>query len=99
MEGHSVRIYENIGKDRLIVIAAGVTFYSLLAIFPAIAAQVAIYGLFADPSTIAGQVDALSGVIPEGAIHVLRLAGRSDRLHDVDLVIHGGDLDGRGVRR
>jgi hypothetical protein len=31
---------------------AGVTFYSLLAMFPAIAAVVAIYGLYADPAAI-----------------------------------------------
>jgi membrane protein len=66
-----LRVYENVGKDRVIVIAAGVTFYSLLAIFPAIAAVVAIYGLFADPSTIASQVNALSGVFPGGAIDVV----------------------------
>jgi membrane protein len=34
-----LRVYNNIGKDRIITIAAGVTFYSLLAMFPAIAAM------------------------------------------------------------
>ena len=33
-------------------VAAGVTYYTLLAIFPALAALVSIYGLFADPATI-----------------------------------------------
>src|SRR3954452_2427182 len=28
-----LRVYENIGKDRVIAIAAGVTFYSILALF------------------------------------------------------------------
>lgn len=67
-----VRIYRNIGEDRVMLVAAGVTFYALLAIFPAIAALVALYGLFADPSHIAGQVDALSGVLPSGALDVIR---------------------------
>jgi membrane protein len=67
-----LRIYDNISKDRIIVIAAGVTFYSLLAIFPAIAALVSLYGLFADPSTMAGHLDTLSGVAPSGAIDVIR---------------------------
>ena len=40
-----LRVYANIGKDRIITIAAGATFYSLLAMFPAIAAVVTIYGL------------------------------------------------------
>jgi hypothetical protein len=46
------RIYQNIPEHRILAIAAGVTFYALLAIFPGIAALVALYGLFADPSTI-----------------------------------------------
>jgi hypothetical protein len=45
-------VWKNTRKDRVIVVAAGVTFYSVLALFPAIAALVALYGLFADPSTI-----------------------------------------------
>jgi membrane protein len=35
-----LRIYKNIGEHRVIAIAAGVTFYVLLAIFPAVAALV-----------------------------------------------------------
>jgi hypothetical protein len=52
----------NIPKHRDIVIAAGVTFFVLLAIFPAIAAMVAIYGLLADPSTVSQHVNDLSFV-------------------------------------
>jgi membrane protein len=67
-----VRVYNNIGEDRVMLVAAGVTFYSLLAIFPAIAALVALYGFFADPSQIAGHLDAASGVLPSGALDVIR---------------------------
>jgi membrane protein len=67
-----LRIWKNIGEDRVMLVAAGVTFYSLLAIFPAIAALVALYGLFADPSQIAKHVDTLSGVLPGGALDVIR---------------------------
>jgi hypothetical protein len=38
-----------IGRDNLTLVAAGVAFYAMTAIFPAIAAFVSIYGLFADP--------------------------------------------------
>ena len=55
------RVYEEFGKDRIISVAAGVTYYALLAIFPAIAALVSIYGLFADPATIQEHLNALSG--------------------------------------
>jgi membrane protein len=65
------RVYQNIGSDRVVALAAGATFYSILAVFPAIAALVALYGLFADPNTIAAHLDSLSGMLPEGALNVL----------------------------
>jgi membrane protein len=65
------RVYYNIPKHRVIAIAAGVTFYVLLAIFPGIAALVAIYGLVADPSTIGQHLNDLSGVLPGGATDIL----------------------------
>ena len=37
-----MHVYENIGRHRILAIAAGVTFYALLAIFPAIAAIVTV---------------------------------------------------------
>jgi len=67
-----LRIYSNISEHRVIELAAGVTFYSLLAIFPAIAALVAIYGLFADPAMLASQLNQLSGLLPAGALDVIR---------------------------
>ncbi len=66
------RVYANIGEDRVFLVGAGVTFYSILAIFPAIAALIALYGLVADPATIAKQVDMLSGLLPGGALDVMR---------------------------
>lgn len=41
--------FTTISEHRIIALAAGVTFYTLLAIFPAIAALVAIYGLSRTP--------------------------------------------------
>jgi membrane protein len=65
------RVYHNIPKHRVIAIAAGVTFFALLAIVPAIAAVVAIYGLFADPSTVSQHLNDLSNVLPGGATEVI----------------------------
>jgi membrane protein len=65
------RVYEEFGKDRVMSVAAGVTYYALLAIFPAIAALVSIYGLFADPATIQEHLNALSGVMPGGALEIV----------------------------
>jgi membrane protein len=65
------RTYEEINKDRILAVAAGVTFYALLALFPAIAALVSIYGLFADPETIQDHLNSLSGVLPNGALEII----------------------------
>jgi membrane protein len=65
------RIYANIGDDRVVAMAASVTFYAILALFPAIAAVVALYGLFSDPRTISSHLESLSAVLPGGAMQVL----------------------------
>lgn len=67
-----LRIYGNISEHRILALAAGMTYYSLLAIFPALAALVAIYGLFSDPGSIANHLDQVSGFVPGGAIDVAR---------------------------
>jgi membrane protein len=66
------RVYDGISEDRILANAAAVTFYALLALFPAIAALVSIYGLFADPASIQQHLDSISGVLPGGATDVLR---------------------------
>jgi membrane protein len=63
--------WRGISEDRIFANAAGVTFYALLALFPGIAALVSIYGLFADPSTIAAHLDSLSNILPSGALAVV----------------------------
>jgi membrane protein len=78
LEGYFLRIYQNVSDHRIAAIAAGVTFYALLAIFPGIAALVALYGLFADPSTISKHLTGLSSFLPGGAIDVI--GGQLQRL-------------------
>jgi membrane protein len=65
-------VFSGIAKDRIFLIAAGVTFYTILALFPGIGALVSIYGLFANPSDIAAHLDTLAGFAPGGAVDVLR---------------------------
>jgi membrane protein len=75
-----LRVWKEASKDRLVSVAAGVTFYTLLAIFPAIAALVSLYGLFADPAAISSHLQSMQGVLPGGALEVVgdqvkRIAG------------------------
>ena len=65
------RVYEEIGRDRVLLVAAGVTFYLLLAFAPALAALISLYGLFADPATISEHVSLLQGMVPGGAMEIL----------------------------
>ena len=69
--------------DRLPSVAGGVTFFTLLALFPAIGVFVSLYGLFADVETVRQQLRELAGVIPREALGVVgdqmeRLAGREE---------------------
>ena len=64
-------VRDAITKRRIVAVAAGVTFYSLLAVFPAIAALVSLYALFANPAMINQQL-AVAGFLPGGAIDVIR---------------------------
>lgn len=58
--------------DRVLSVAAGVTFYALLAVFPSISALISLYGLVLDPSGLQEQMQAASWVLPSGAIEVMR---------------------------
>ncbi|AHG48524.1 ribonuclease (plasmid) [Rhizobium leguminosarum bv. trifolii CB782] len=65
------RVYHEVLNDRVTLIAAGVTFYLLLALFPAMAALVSLYGLVADPITISEHLRELAGLLPPGAFDLL----------------------------
>src|SRR5437763_7671352 len=67
-----LRVFRGITDDRILANAAAVTFYALLALFPAIAALVSIHGLFADPASIEQHLDSVSGMLPGGAVDVIR---------------------------
>lgn len=59
-----IRTYKEFNEDQLPMIAAGVSFYTLLAIFPGLAAFVALYGLFADVAEAQKHLQVLSHFLP-----------------------------------
>ncbi|WP_432761519.1 YihY/virulence factor BrkB family protein [Rhizobium calliandrae] len=65
------RVVSEVSDDRVTLIAAGVTFYLLLATFPALTALVSLYGLVADPTTISEHLRVLLGVLPPGAFELI----------------------------
>jgi membrane protein len=66
------RTYQRFNDDRLLATAAGVVFFGLLAVFPAVTALVSFYGLFADPSTISANLQTLSLMLPDGSFGIVQ---------------------------
>jgi membrane protein len=78
-----VRSYHSFEENRLVALAAGVTFYSLLALFPAIGAGVSFYALFADAGTIGKHLSLVADIVPAGVLDLIgneiaRIAAKSD---------------------
>ena len=66
------RTYQRFNDDRVLATAAGVVFFGLLAVFPAVTALVSFYGLFADPSTIGANLQTLSLLLPDGSFQIVQ---------------------------
>lgn len=86
------RVKEDVAEDNLSMIAAGAAFFGLLAMFPAIAAFVALYGLFTDPATATAHTQQLAGFAPDEARAVLdeqlqRVTSTADRTLGIGAVI------------
>ena len=64
--------YQRFNDDRLLATAAGVVFFGLLAVFPAVTALVSSYGLFAEPSTIGANLQTLSLLLPDGSFGIVQ---------------------------
>jgi membrane protein len=67
-----LRVWRDLGPDHVGLMAAGVAFYGLLALFPAVTAIIGIAGLVFSPQDVAGQMGAVITVVPaEGAQIIL----------------------------
>ncbi|MBW3096343.1 YihY/virulence factor BrkB family protein [Pseudohoeflea coraliihabitans] len=64
-------VKDAIGADRVSLVAAGVAFYGLLAIFPAITALMALAGLIVEPAQIAQQIEAAADIMPQDAAQIV----------------------------
>lgn len=61
----------SISSDHVSIVAAGVAFYVMLGIVPALAATISLYGFFADPHDIQEHFSALQDVMPAEANQLL----------------------------
>lgn len=80
------RTWREFNDDRIPAVAGSVAYLCLLAVFPALAAFVSLYGLFSDVEAVREQLQSLAGILPRGAVEfmgdqMMRLAeGRDERL-------------------
>jgi membrane protein len=63
----AMRTWRSIADDHVSVVSAGVAFFGLLAMFPALAALVAVAGLVMTPADVQEQLSSLAGVLPDEA--------------------------------
>ncbi|MBV9248992.1 MAG: YihY/virulence factor BrkB family protein [Acetobacteraceae bacterium] len=78
------RVWQEISDNSIFLVAGGVTYAVLLALFPALAALVSIYGLVLDPGQIEQQVNTLSGVLPDETKKMI-----ADELHQLASASNG----------
>lgn len=67
-----VEAVRHANRKSLSLVAAGVAFYMLLAIFPGVAVAVAVTGLVADPALLSVLVDDLAPFAPAGVADLMR---------------------------
>ncbi|MBO0663949.1 YihY/virulence factor BrkB family protein [Jiella sp. MQZ9-1] len=67
----AARIYVSFFEDRVMLIAAGATFYLLLALFPAFAVFVSFYGFVSDPKTISDHIAFIGQFLPQAGTQLL----------------------------
>jgi membrane protein len=65
------RTYQAISRHRLGLLAAGVSFYMLFAIFPGLTALISLFGLLADPATVSQQFQPMRRILPEQAWSII----------------------------
>lgn len=73
-----LRVKDQVSKDNLSIVAAGVAFYLFLALFPTLVAIISIYGLITEPAEVEQHMAQLSGILPGSAQEII-----SDRLQNI----------------
>ncbi len=79
------RVFARLGPDRVGLVAAGIAFFGLLALFPGMAALVAVAGLVVDPATVADEIGTTLSALPPSARAIL-----TDQVNEVAAAETGG---------
>src|SRR5688572_5979502 len=66
------RVKDQLDADNVSIVAGGLALFALLAVFPSLAAAVAIYGIIASPDAIAAQMQSFAGLLPPATVEILQ---------------------------
>lgn len=74
---------EEIGRDRVLAVAGGVTFYALLGVVPAITALISVFGLVLSPAEVPGLLAPVTSLMPAEAATLItdqatRISGKAN---------------------
>ncbi|MGA8708219.1 MAG: YihY/virulence factor BrkB family protein [Steroidobacteraceae bacterium] len=61
-----MRVWQDLSRDNVSLVAGGLAMYSLLSVFPALAAAVSFYGILFSPKDVIQQMSGFAGVLPPG---------------------------------
>jgi membrane protein len=67
----ALRVWDKLSEDHVSLVAAGIALNSLLAVFPALALAVSIYGLFSSPADVAADMRPFFEILPPEAAKLL----------------------------
>ncbi len=70
-------VFDRFGRDNISLVAAGVAFYVMLSIFPALAAMVSLYALVGNPDDVASRISDYGNLLPPEALKLI-----TDGLHN-----------------
>ena len=65
------RVFTKVMEQNVSILSAGVAFYAMLALFPALGALVTVYALIADPADVATHFEQLSGILPVEVANII----------------------------
>jgi membrane protein len=87
-----VRSWGEVSDHNIFLVTGGVTYAVLLALFPGLAALVAVYGLLLNPTQVEAQVALLANVLPPESAKMI-----GDELHSLVTASNGSLSIGAGV--
>ena len=86
------RTFQQVGENRATMVAGAVTYFTLLALVPALSALVSIYGIFADPGSVREHVANLASFVPQEGMQIIndqltRLASQNHTTLGLTLIV------------